>query len=66
MKIQYFADTDTLYIALRDEVQIVETRDLDEQTLGDFDAAGHLCAMTVEHASQRVDLPRLQFAQVPA
>ena len=49
MKIQYFQDTDTLYIEFR-AGDIVESRDLDEDTVIDLDAKGHICAMTMEHA----------------
>lgn len=58
MKILYFADTDTLYVELRAD-GIVETRDLDENTLIDVDEAGHMCAITLEHASDRTDLDRV-------
>ena len=50
MKIQYFQDTDTLYIEFKPE-EIVETRDLDENTLLDLDHQGNVCAITIEHAS---------------
>jgi len=50
MKIQYFQDTDTLYIEFKPE-EIVETRDLDENTLLDLDQRGNVCAITIEHAS---------------
>lgn len=55
MKVEYFADTDTLYIEFRDE-GIVDTKDLDEETLVEYDAAGRICAITLEHASERTDL----------
>jgi Uncharacterized conserved small protein len=65
MKVKYFPDTDTLYIELR-AADIVETRDLDENTLIDLDATGQICAMTFEHAAQRGDLPSFSFEQVAA
>ncbi len=65
MKIRYFRDTDTLYIELR-EAEIAETRDLDENTQIDVDARGQVCAITVEHASARADLPALDYQQVAA
>ncbi|NDD82199.1 MAG: DUF2283 domain-containing protein, partial [Verrucomicrobia bacterium] len=37
MKIQFFQDTDTLYIGLR-EADITETRELDENSILDLDA----------------------------
>jgi uncharacterized protein YuzE len=65
MKIKYFADTDTLYIELR-ESNVAETRDLDENTLVEYDDRGNLCAITIEHARQRADAPNLSFEQIPA
>jgi uncharacterized protein YuzE len=65
MKIQYFKDTDTLYIEFK-ETQVAETRDLDENTLLDVDRDGNICGITVEHASQRVDIPRFSYEQVAA
>jgi uncharacterized protein YuzE len=60
MKIKYFSDTDTLYIELR-AGDIVETRDLDEDTVLDLDANGGICAITVEHASQRAEIPQFSY-----
>jgi uncharacterized protein YuzE len=65
MKIKYFQDTDTLYIELR-SADIAETRDFDENTLIDVDAAGHICGITVEHAQQRADYPNFSFEQIAA
>jgi len=63
MKVQYFEDTDTLYIEFRAET-IVESRDLDENTLLELDAAGRVCAMTMEHASLRTDAKHFSYEQV--
>jgi len=65
MKIQYFPDTDTLYIEFK-PVEVAETRDLDENTLLDLDKAGHTLGITVEHASERTDVPRFSYEQVTA
>lgn len=65
MKVQYFEDTDTLYIVFR-EREIAETRDLDENTLLDLDAEGNVCAITFEHASQRTDINHLQVEGMAA
>lgn len=65
MKIRYFRDTDTLYIELR-ETPVAETRDLDENTQIDLDERGDICALTLEHASRRADLPDLDYKQVAA
>lgn len=62
MKIKYFQDTDTLHIEFRDGA-VVETRDLDEATLLDLDKDGNICAITVEHAKERADIPHFSFEQ---
>jgi uncharacterized protein YuzE len=68
MKIRYFADTDTLTIEFRPACAsgIAETRDLDENTLAEYDANGNLCAVTLEHAHERADIPHVSFEQVAA
>jgi uncharacterized protein YuzE len=63
MKIRYFPDTDTLLIELR-ETPVRETRDLDENTVIDLDEQGELCAITIEHASQRAGSPHFSYEQV--
>jgi len=65
MTIQYFDDTDTLYIVLR-EADVAETRDLDENTLIEFDSTGNLVSMTIEHARERAGLPDFSFQRVAA
>ena len=65
MRIRYFADTDTLHIEFRD-APVAETRDLGENTLLDLDAAGDVCAITVEHASKRPGIPQFSYEQVAA
>ena len=65
MKIAYFQDTDTLYIEFR-AGSVAETRDLDENTLLDFDAKGQVVALTLEHASERAGVPRFSYEQVAA
>ena len=65
MKIQYFSDTDTLYIEFRDR-DIIESRDLDENTTLDLDVDGNVLAITFEHASQRTDIRRLTLEGIAA
>ncbi len=65
MKVRYFADTDTLFIEFRD-APVAETRDLDESTVLDVDAQGNICAITIEHASQRAGAPHFSYEEVAA
>ena len=65
MRIRYFQDTDTLHIEFK-FAKVAETRDLDENTLLDVDKAGRILGITVEHASQRTDIPQFSYEQVAA
>ncbi len=65
MKIKYFPETDTLYIEFK-AGDIVESKDLDENTVLDLDRSGNICAMTIEHARERTDVPQFSFEQVAA
>jgi len=65
MKVQYFKDTDTLYIEFRSR-DIADTRDLDENTVLDLDADGNVCAITFEHASLRTDVSQLNVEGIAA
>ncbi|MDP2821830.1 MAG: DUF2283 domain-containing protein [Sulfuritalea sp.] len=55
MNIKYFQATDTLYIEFRKEA-VTETRDLDEDTLLDLNAAGGIVSITVDHAPATLEL----------
>ena len=57
MNIKYFQDTDTLYIEFK-TTEVAESKDLDENTVLDLDQRSNICGITVEHASQRADIPR--------
>jgi uncharacterized protein YuzE len=65
MKIRYYEETDTLYIEFRDDV-VTETRDLDDNTVLDVGARGDICAITIEHASERPGIPQFSYEQVTA
>ena len=63
MKIKYFQDTDTRHIEFR-QAEVCETKDLDENTLLDLDAHGNICAITIEHASERAEIPKFSYEQI--
>ena len=65
MKIKYFQETGTLYIEFR-TVEVAETKDLDENTLLDLDQDGNICGLTIEHASERADIPHFSYEQIAA
>jgi len=45
---------------------VSESRDLDENTVLDLDQSGNILGITVEHASQRADIPRFSYEQIAA
>ena len=63
MRIKYFLETDTIYIEFR-PAEVVETRDLDENTLLDLDSKGNICGITIEHARDRTDIPKFSYEQI--
>ena len=65
MKVKYFKDTDTLYIEFQAQ-DVVESRDLDENTIMDLDAEGGVCAITFEHASTRTDVQKISLEGIAA
>lgn len=65
MKLHYDSATDSLYIDLIDRPS-VESEEIAEGFVLDFDAEGQLVGIDVEHASQRVDLKRLVLETFPA
>ena len=65
MKIRYFEDTDTLLIELK-LGSVAETRDLDENTVLDYDEQGQVFAITLEHATSRAEISSFSFDRVAA
>ncbi len=63
MEIKYFQDTDTVLVKLSDN-EIVDTRDLDENTQLEFDSDGKLVSITIEHAKERANIANFSYQQV--
>ena len=64
MRLQYFADTDTLSIRLRD-APTAETRELNEDVTIDVAADGSILAIDFEHASRTLDMSSIEIAPLP-
>ena len=58
MKLNYHRETDSLYIDLVDRPS-VESREVAEGIVLDFDAEGRLVGIDIDHASKKVELERL-------
>ena len=65
MKARYFQDTDTLYFELRAS-EVTDTRDLDEDTVLDYDADGNVVGITLEHARSKVGGEKVEFEMILA
>ena len=59
MKIKYTQETDTLHIELC-PAEEGRAQELDETTLLRLDEEGRLCSVTIERASDRIDMPSLK------
>ena len=64
MKISYDKATDSLYIHLADRVS-VESDEVKDGVVLDFDANGALVGIDVQHASDRADLSNFSISQLP-
>jgi uncharacterized protein YuzE len=65
MKLNYYADTDSLYIDLSERPS-VESREITEGVVLDYDAEGNLVGIDIDNASQKVDLKNLTLNNLPA
>jgi uncharacterized protein YuzE len=65
MKLNYYSDTDSLYIDLSEEPS-VESREISEGVVLDYDAAGNLVGIDIDNASRKVDLKKLTLNKLPA
>ncbi len=64
MKLNYYPDTDSLYIDLSEQPS-VESREVTEGIVLDYDAAGHLVGIDIDNASQKVELKQLTLSKLP-
>jgi len=63
MKIQYFQDTDTLYVEFLDQ-PTAETREINANLMADFAKDGRVVGVTLEHASE-MDTGTLEMVGFP-
>jgi len=65
MKLNYYSETDSLYIDLSERPS-VESREISEGIVLDYDATGSLVGIDIDNASQKVDLKKLTLNKLPA
>ena len=64
MKLNYDAATDSLYIHLAERPS-VDSDEVADGVVLDYDAAGALVGIDVQHASQRADIHQLAINHMP-
>ena len=64
MKLNYYPDTDSLYIDLSHRPS-VESREISEGVVLDYDASGNVVGIDIDNASLKVDLHELMVNKVP-
>lgn len=64
MKFEYFPDTDTLYIQLR-EGPGVDAQEVAHDIVFDYNETGEVIGIEIEHASERTDLMNVQLSALP-
>jgi uncharacterized protein YuzE len=65
MKLNYYPETDSLYIDLS-EIPSVESREISEGVVLDYDADGKLVGIDIDNASHKVEMEKLILSKLPA
>jgi len=65
MKISYYPDTDSLYIDLAEQPS-VESREVSEGIVLDYDAEKQLTGIDIDNASKKVNLKTLTLNKLPS
>ena len=65
MKLNYYAETDSLYIDLSERPS-AESREISEGVVLDYDADGNLVGIDIDNASKRVQLDELILNKLPS
>ena len=64
MKLQYYKDTDSLYIDLSENPS-AESREVSEGVVLDYDTHGNLVGIDIDNATSKVALERLVVSSLP-
>jgi uncharacterized protein YuzE len=64
MNLNYYEETDSLYIDLS-SVANSDSKEIADGLVVDFDDAGHVVGIDIQHASQRIDLSSIESKRLP-
>jgi uncharacterized protein YuzE len=65
MKLNYYPETDSLYIDLSEKPS-AESVEISEGIVLDYDAEGNLVGIDIDNASKKVQLKELSLSKLPA
>ena len=64
MKFEYFPDTDTLYIDIK-ETSSVESKEISNGIVLDFDESGQLTGIEIDNAKKVANLSKIETKSLP-
>jgi len=64
MKIEYFPDTDSLYIDLSSKPS-VDSKEVSDGVVADYDELGNLVGIDIDQAKMKLDLKELDLRKIP-
>lgn len=65
MKLNYYRDTDSLYIDLSSKPS-ADSKEISEGIVLDYDAEGNLVGIDIDNASRKIDLKEVILNRIPA
>ena len=65
MKLNYYPETDSLYIDLSEQTS-VESKEISEGVVLDYDVEGNLVGIDIDNASKKVQLKELILSRLPS
>jgi uncharacterized protein YuzE len=65
MKLNYYPETDSLYIDLSEHAS-TESREISEGAVLDYDSQGNLVGIDIDNASNKVEIHKLIVSKLPA
>lgn len=65
MKIQYYAETDSLYIELSSK-DSSDSQEVSNGVVLDYDQQGNIVGIDIDEASKKLDITQLTLSKIPA
>jgi len=65
MRLNYYPETDSLYIDLSEQTS-VESREISEGIVLDYDTRGNLVGIDIDNASMKAEIHKLVVSNLPA